>query len=347
VGADALENHTPYAAQPLFLADENGRPVLSLVIKATYSFETGQLRMAEEQVPLLLEGTLWADSARSSYRYEPECAFFKPATDVVLVGHAYPPQPRATDFLVGLQVGPLRKVVRVIGDRTWYKSLGSIAITAPRPVESVPLCYERAFGGWDRSDPDPERHTFEPRNPVGRGFRSQSGRFEEGILLPNLEDPENPIKAFRQAVPPAGFGFLSPHWQPRARYAGTYDEVWKARRMPLLPKDFDRRFMNAASPGLVSDGYLRGNEAVSITNASRAGQLSFRLPGKPPPTFKVGLKGRRVEQGEARLDTVILDTDQAMAYLLWRALIPLSSGPHDVMGMEVYTTGGPSAGHKA
>jgi len=343
---DFLENRTPYAAEPLFLSDENGRPVLTLVIKATYAVQWDQLRLEDEQAPLLLEGELWGkDNALSSYRYEPECAFFKPATDVVLVGHAHPPEPQANAFLVSFQVGPLRKIVRVVGDRVWYKRLGSITMSGPQPVKSVPLCYEQSFGGWDRSDPSTERHTFEPRNPVGRGFRAQHGRFEEGILLPNLEDPEQLVKSFRQTVAPAGFGFLSPHWQPRARYAGTYDEAWTHERMPLLPKDFDRRFLNAASPGLVADEYLRGDEYVSVVNVAPMGRLSFRLPGTPPPSFRVGLKGRRSLQGEARLDTVILNTDEAKLYLLWRALIPLSSGPHDLVGMEVHAPNGP-ASHK-
>jgi hypothetical protein len=58
----------------------------------------------------------------------------------------------------------------------------------------------------------------------------------------------------------AGFGFISPHWQPRAGLAGTYDASWQASRAPLLPVDFDRRHLNAVSPGLVAPGYLRGGE---------------------------------------------------------------------------------------
>ncbi|QSQ19027.1 DUF2169 domain-containing protein [Pyxidicoccus parkwayensis] len=331
-----LENRTHFAAEALFLTDEHGQPVVTLAAKATYVLSGQGLSLAGEQAPLWLEGELWGeDSAQSSYRYEPECASFKPGTDVVLVGHAHPPDARTREFLVRFQVGPLRKEVRVVGDRTWYKSLGSLAMTPPRPVERIPLCYERAFGGWDRSHPDSARHTFEPRNPVGRGFRGPEGRFEEGVLLPNLEDPAHALTSFRQTPPPAGFGFLSPHWLPRARLAGTHDAAWERERKPLPPRDYDPRFMNAASPGLVATGYLRGNEAVVVENASPDGRLVFSLPGLPPPAFKVSLKGHSRKHGVLNLDTLIVDTDAARVYLHWRACVPLRSGPLDVFQMEL------------
>ncbi|HEX5751751.1 MAG TPA: DUF2169 domain-containing protein [Archangium sp.] len=334
-----LDNCTPYTVEPLYLADEHGQPVVTLVAKATFTIqETGRLTLAEEQAPLLLEGLFTGENtSKSSYRFEPECAFFKPSTDVVLVGHGHPPQAGLKEFPVTFQVGPLHKTVRVVGDRVWYKSLGSISMSSPLPVQRIPLCYERAFGGWDLSAPDARHHTFEPRNPVGLGFRGRSGAFEEGLRLPNLEDPNHPITAFRQAPPPAGFGFLAPHWQPRASYAGTYDDAWSRERMPLLPRDFDRRFLNAASPGLVAAGYLRGDESVCVINCSPGGRLEFRLPGVPPPSFKVALKGRRTAQGSLFLDTVIVDTDAAKVFLLWRAMLPLRTGPLDVASVEVKT----------
>ena len=91
--------------------------------------------------------------------------------------------------------------------------------TKPEPFERIPLIYERAFGGWDRSHPETEKHGFEPRNPVGTGFRAKRGKFEKGIRLPNLEDPQRPLKGHRDKPPPTGFGFISPHWPPRAALA--------------------------------------------------------------------------------------------------------------------------------
>ncbi|MFL5350008.1 MAG: DUF2169 domain-containing protein [Hyalangium sp.] len=330
MGHPSIENQTPFALELLALADEELRPLLVPVVKATYAIHGDGLKLAEEQVPVHVAGVPWGKPEDSSYRYEPECAFIKPATDVVLVGHAWAPSQNTRESLVSLRVGPVEKSVRVFGDRIWNKRLGFISMTRPQPFERIPLVYERAFGGWDRSDPDPSLHTFEPRNPVGVGFRSSFRSFEEDLHLPNLEDPHHPLERFGQRVSPAGFGFLSPHWQPRAAFAGTYDETWDKTRKPLLPKDFDRRFFNAASPSLVAPGYLLGNEPVAITNASRKGPLSFSLPIRAAPSVTVELSGAEDSLPEMRLDTVIIDTDAEQVLLLWRGQVALSESIHDV-----------------
>jgi hypothetical protein len=335
MGQFALENETPFAAEPLALADEAGRPLLVLVIKATYEVDRKGLRLAEEQAPVNIEGEHWGKPEESSYKYEPECAFIKMGTDVVLIGHAHAPASGTTELLVALQVGPLRKGVRVVGDRVWFKSVGSVSMTKPRPFERIPLVYERAFGGWDRSHPESSKHSFEARNPVGVGFRASPKDFEEGLRLPNLEDPLHPLKRFGDVVPPAGFGFISPHWQPRAAFAGTYDEAWKKQRAPLLPRDFDRRFFSAASAGMVSSAFLRGDEEVVITHASPHGRLSFRLPGQLPPEVIAELASGEDVKPPMHLDTVTLDMDAHRAFLMWRGHLPLLEGLHDVRELKV------------
>jgi hypothetical protein len=271
--------------------------------------------------------------------YEPEVAFIKPATDIVLIGHAHAPEMGVTEMDVSLSVGPVKKAVRVIGDRYWLKSLGVISMTRPQPFERIPLIFERAFGGWDRSHPNPDKHTFEPRNPVGTGFRNKKGNFEEGIRLPNLEYPKHRIKGYKDKPPPAGFGFTSPHWQPRADFAGTYDEEWMKTRIPLLPKDFDTRFFNAAPQDQIAPGFLRGDEPVLIVNASPNGRVSFNLPGVPPPRCRVELRGREDEHLQTQLDTVIINIDENLLFLLWRTNLVLKSGPEDVVAIEIKTNG--------
>ncbi len=339
MGHPSITNQTPFAFELLALADEDMHPLVALVVKATYAIHDDGLRLAEEQVPVNLAGLPWDKPEESSYRYEPECAFTKLATDVVLTGHAWAPSQDTRELLVSVHVGPVHKSVRVVGDRVWQRRLGFTSMGRPLPFESIPLVYERAFGGWDRSDPDPNLHTFEPRNPVGVGFRSSSRSFEEELRLPNLEDPSHPLERFGQKVPPAGFGFVSPHWQPRATYAGTYDEAWDKTRKPLLPKDFDRRFFNAASPDLIAPGYLQGNEPVVIKNASRRGTLAFSLPAQEAPVVTVELAGSADAKPEMRLDTVILDTDAEQVQLLWRGHLLLPESIHDVRSLNVAAKG--------
>jgi hypothetical protein len=261
-------------------------------------------------------------------------AFTKLSTDVVLLGHAH--AKGATSIDVGLKVGPVQKVVRVFGDRYWVKTGGQIFATKPQHFDKMPLIYERAFGGWDKSNKDEKTWTFEARNPVGRGFGDPLRYVDEGkVPMPNLEDPNHLIKRYGEAPPPAGFGSIAPNWQPRAKYAGTYDKTWDKERKPLLPKDFDRRFFNAASPGLVAPGYLRGNEEVVVVNAAPVTPIRFTLPGVLPPICRISLRGNRTEEVHTNLDTVTVNTDDMSVSLLWRAFLPLRNGPHDVAAIDV------------
>jgi len=331
-----VDNRSPFAFEAVFLADEEARPLFVPIIKATYSIgSNGSLTIADKQISVNLGGEYWGAPETSSYKYEPEGAFAKPATDVVLIGSAYAQVTGATEVYAAIRVGPIEKIVRVFGDRYWIKALGAISMTKSAEFERIPLIYERAFGGWDRSPMDPQKHIFEPRNPVGTGFMPPRGSREDAVRLPNLEDPRFLIKNHCDTPPPACFGFISPHWQPRASYAGTYDDAWQKQRMPLLPLDFNRRFFNAATPGLIAPGFLRGDEPVILKNITKNGRLSFTLPGVRPPDCRIQLRGRKDHTLKTQLDTVIINTDENLLFLLWRSNMVLRTGPQDVVTIEI------------
>jgi hypothetical protein len=274
---------------------------------------------AQEPVALADIGNDGA-AATASPRYEADTSWPKPATDVVLVGHAHAPSGGATRVDVALQAGPVRKVVAVFGDRRWHLGAGGWRISAPLPFERIPLVYERAFGGQDDSPADPGRRGWEPRNPAGTGFVAMEDvRRLEGLALPNLEDPDALISSWKDRPRPAGFGFLGRGWQPRLGFTGTYDQQWQDNRAPLLPTDFDPRFWNAAHPDLVVAGRLRGGEPVAVLNASPRGRLGFVLPRR---AFEVHaeVKGRR-QSAEPLLDTVWIDADRQLVVLVWRAAL--------------------------
>jgi hypothetical protein len=132
---------------------------------------------------------------------------------------------------------------------------------------------------------------------------------------------------------------VSVSWQPRASLAGTLDEAWEKERMPLVPKDFDRRFFNGASAGLIAPGYLRGDEPVTVAGASARGALSFRLPGMPPPRCRVGLAKGRDAAVEMQLDTVVISPDEDRVFLTWRGHVALRDGPHDVRAVTIEAAG--------
>jgi hypothetical protein len=333
----ALRNHTPFPAQSLFLTDEDGVPQFVALAQGSFAIGPDGVKPLDEQPAPNLAGEWHGDPAETSPRLEPQIAFVKPGTDVVLLGHAHAPSRGAVEVAVGIKVGPVSKVARVVGDRILVRRSGATVISPPQPFEQIPLVYERAFGGWDRRDADPVRHRCEMRNPVGTGFRVDTPGGDDEVRLPNIEDPERAFRGYGDTPPPVGFGFLAPHWHPRAAFAGTYDAEWDRRRKPLLPSDFDRRFFNAASPGLVTSRYLQGGEPVVVIGASPEGRLVFELPALAPPACMVALRGRRSVAVAMNLDTVIVDMDRRVLTMGWRGHIAVRNGPHDVVAMDVGT----------
>src|SRR5215468_7533473 len=127
------------------LADREGVPVAVAVVKATFSIRPDSLVLSEMQQPVLQDGIPYGEPGKSSYRYEPEAAYFKPATDVVLIAAATPPGGMAERVDVEFSVGSLRKRARVFGDRYWYRSFTGPEVTPPDAFREMPLLYERSF----------------------------------------------------------------------------------------------------------------------------------------------------------------------------------------------------------
>lgn len=320
-----LVNTTAFAAERLVLQDRAGRDVLVALAKCTYAVTARGLEIADQQLPVQLGDTFHGEPGASSTALESDAVPWKPGTDIVALGHAWAPRGQARELDVELAVGPVRRALRVFGERRWSEAAGAVTITPPLPFERVPLVYERAFGGADQRAPDPRDHEVEPRNPVGVGLVAKRSRGSlDGAPLPNLEDPAALLREPGDRPEPAGFGFIGRGWQPRAALAGTYDAAWSAERAPLLPDDFDERFHNGAHPRLVSRGHLRGDEEVRLVNLGPGGVARFQLPGQAPRiTVTVGEVS---EPLALAFDTLILDVDARRATLVWRGRRPLLQG---------------------
>ncbi|BBA71584.1 DUF2169 domain-containing protein [Geobacter sulfurreducens] len=320
-----LLNATPFAATPLFLSDRHGAETLLVIVKGTWRINRdGTLSVAEEQVPVRFEPLYSADPASSSLIHDTDITLEKPGTDCILLGHAWAPKVGVESVDVTLAVGPVRKTVRVFGERIWMKCLGMVSMSRTAPFEKIPLLWERAFGGADATWSDPKHHEFCLENPVGRGILAKRTKQEiDGLRLPNLEDPTHLIRNTDDHPRPMGFGPIPPHWQPRAKYAGTYDDHWRKYVTPLLPEDMDSRFHSSAPPGLMSNRHLSGTEQVLVANASRNGRLEFTLPGIAP-RVSVAI-GATVHELKMQLDTLIVEPDEERFVLVWR-------GNHNVHG---------------
>ncbi len=315
-----VDNRTAFKLGFGVFPNEDGVECAYGVIKATFATSgAGDPVLCDEQDDVVLVDEPWADPLTSSLKTAGEMSLVKPGTDVLLRGHAYAPGGRpAKEVDVSVKVGPLSKTVRVFGDRVWQSGVLKSRPSEPTPFETMPLVYERAFGGVDPEPPDPSKTDFEPRNPVGRGLVPHDTRTgPEGRPLPNLEDPAALIRSPKDRPAPAGFGPLAPHWEPRKSYAGTYDEAWTKTRAPYLPRDFDSRFFQAAPTGLIAEGYLKGGELVEIRNATKDGVLAFNLPSCVPRLdFLFDGKEHRPA---LNLDTVVIDPDAGRLWMIWRA----------------------------
>jgi len=336
VGYRGVNNQTPFIADITILNDVDGREILVVYVKATYSIvDPHTLALADEQAPLEMAGAYYGEPGKSSLKVAPESCFDKLSTDICMLGHAYAPGEEPVARLdVVLRVEEIVKKVRVFGDRVWRFVTDNTGqsyteISEPQPFVNMPLRYENAFGGKDETPEDEGDHVWEERNMVGKGIVSKSSQSEDFIHLPNLEDPDNLINSIEDRPQPACFGPIPADWQPRRAYAGTYGEQWEQERKPLLPEDFDLRFFNAAHPDLIAPGFLNGYEEVEIINASPMGRLHFRLPGEVPNII-VTLSGKRHVNLDTKLDTLTIDTDERTVQLLWRASMPIAGSMHEL-----------------
>jgi hypothetical protein len=308
----AITNHTPYKAKSTWGRSKDGVHEWIVAVKGTFDIKPGgHLRLADEQIEPLLLPEYNGEAGVSSLRYDADLVAPKPTTDVVLNGTAYAPKGRpSTDFLVSLRVGRIHKVIRVIGNRRWRRGLFGFKPSRAERITELPIIYERAYGGYDHTDPDPKKHRMDTRNPVGCGVVAKSNhRLEQP--LPNFQYPKGSI----EKAGPAGFGAIDSFWSPRRELAGTYDKAWEQTRLPLLPMDWDPRSLLCSPVDQRSDSYLHGGDLVELVNLTADGLLRFALP-TVYLTFSTRI-AKRTEEHRGQLSTVIIEPDHPRVIMVW------------------------------
>ncbi len=323
-----LNNHTPFQAELTVLNDETGVDTLYLIVKASFT-DTSEWVLADEPLPVWKADEYYAEPDSSSLRYPSEIHLGKMATDVLVEGEAWAPEGRSvTQQSVSVAVGQVNQTMTVWGDRVWEQG----RISAPEPFERMPLCYERAYGGALASG---ERWlVYDERNPVGRFALARCPEASiEGELLPNIEQPQAPLRTREDCPEPLGIGPVAPHWQPRTRFVGTYDQSWRQQRAPFAPEDFSRRFFNVAAPGLVYPGWLAGGEPFELSGLNPEGIWRGRLP--EVNLSVAAQRGQHTEALESRLETVFLKPAERTLSMTWRASLSCSKRVLEVESVTV------------
>lgn len=317
-----IHNETPFAAERSWARDRDGAEVWLVAVKGTFLIAPdGSTELAEAQEEVLAAPKYRGEPGRSSLLYESDLVLTKPSTDVLLHGHAYA-SPARPVVDVAMAVGGIAKRLRVFGDRLWQERalLGGVEKSRPRPFTKMPITYERAFGGTDERAPDPKRHGWEPRNPVGVGFATRAGHLL-GQPLPNIEHPDRLIDGWKDRPPPAGFGPIPAAWEPRRASAGTYDTRWRQERYPLLPEDFDERFYHCAPADQRTPRHLLGGETVELRHLTPAGLLRFALPRVALQFTTHFYRGDPVLH-RGVLHTVVLEPDVPRVLMVWHTAVP-------------------------
>lgn len=316
-----VDNRTPFAAERGWVRDLDGAEVWLVVVKCTFDIlPDGTTVVSAEQPPVLRAPDYYGEPGKSSIKYESDLVLTKTTTDVIVLGHAYAPAGQAvTQMSVGFRVGSVQKVLQVFGDRTW----STMGPSEPRPFVKMPLVYERAYGGVDRRSAHPERD-WDWRNPVGVGF-AVSRENAEGLPVPNIEYPDECISSWGDRPRPAGFGPIGSHWQPRAGFAGTYDDKWMKERQPLYPVDFDTRFFQCLPADQQAPQFMQGGEPVLLRGLSPRGKVDFALP-RVFPGFETRFSdGSRELHRDRTLHSIILEPDFPRVSLVWHSQLQCHS----------------------
>lgn len=295
-----IENRTPFDVKIHVQLDAEGQEVTVAMLSASFTADAdGRLGVAERQLPVTFADVPRGDPARSSLLHDADIAPFKPVAEVVLEATAHAPGGRPAPRVdVGLQVGAVRKMLAVTGDR--LRHLG--ALSEPRAFVGMPLSWERAFGGSTG-----EGAEVDQRNPVGVGHAGARSA-DPAVLteVPNLTRPDQPVHRPEDRPDPAGFGPVARGWRPRRDFGGTYDDAWLAGQWPLPPRDLDPRHHQAAPLDQQSDS-IRPGATVVLVNLTPEGRWEFRLPRLTAPVRL--LRDDHAEETSFAPDTVVIEPD--------------------------------------
>jgi uncharacterized protein YjbI with pentapeptide repeats len=246
--------------------------------------------------PLIAEDEHYEHDPSKSVRRASELAPRLLATDVILTGNAFQP---------GGESGPTRVVGLGLhrgGAAIFYKALyvyGDRTVEAPdrvKPFSTMPLVWERAFGGRDVD-----------ANPVG-----VDPTMPRPKALPNLIDP-------RGATIPASFAPIARYWPLRQRLLGATQRTDIEGDSLRIPEGFSFAYFHAA-PQDQRVRFLTGEEWIVLDGMHPIlPRVQSRLPGIRALSRLVSARGTVVPI-QMMLDMLVIETDRATASLVFRGM---------------------------
>lgn len=254
-----LVNRTPAAAK-FVLADAETPSHRFLVVTAKVTF--GWDPLGSIQIDSQSPFPLFEEDEATPLGFLPSDVRPRadPVFEVILLGIARPSGGKpVTRRKVALTVGTVTREMEVIGDRVW---VSRSQYSDPVPFLEMPLTFERAYGGTTEImlDPSTPFPVSDPMNPYGRGYDAETAARDLGAslgappgypslpgyqrLLPNLEDPNDSIKAWHDAPTPVCWSTVPLDMGLRLKWA---IDLVKAGQM-VAPKEMIDRTYHRAHP---------------------------------------------------------------------------------------------------
>ncbi|WP_081760507.1 DUF2169 family type VI secretion system accessory protein [Bordetella petrii] len=248
----------------------------------------------------------------------------KPHPEFLVSGHAYTAHQRdKTSCMVSVRVADKRKDVLVLGDRYWLDN----RISDPQPFESMPLTWNRSFGG-----------SGVPENPLGVGLEEAEVNGVRVVPLPNLESPTERIHAKGQRVRPCNMGMIRVDWPERLKQFGSWDQQWLEEVGTGFFDDMQPSVFNAAADDQIwrDRDELPLGEPFEIWNMQQEQQCwSGALPQLRARCFvSRRYEGGRLDEMAMRCTTVWFVPHQKRYILLFHGSLPIHEDDgHDVLAI--------------
>jgi uncharacterized protein YjbI with pentapeptide repeats len=301
------KNLTPFLFGAKLTSRRPPQPEMTAVVRATFALSPGapltplrDLDQGHLTAEVFEEGD---DKRLGECIYPGDFADYKLNAEVMLRGTCYAPGGKPlTECPVRFSVGGWSKILRVVGPRVWSDSAKGAVMSSPLAFTQMPVTYANSFGGPGYA-----------KNPAGKGYGTSE--------LPTIESAAQPVRSKSDQLEPAGFGPLNPAWPQRSGKVGkSYGKAYRETRAPYYAEDFDWSYFSAAPPDQQIQGYLRGDEEISLHNLHKdAPTLTARLPGIRVRVFVNDVEKRFREVGMS-LDTLFVDTDKSTIVLTWRGV---------------------------
>ncbi|PRQ08289.1 DUF2169 domain-containing protein [Enhygromyxa salina] len=215
--------------------------------------------------------------------------------EVIALANAYGAHCRAgrAQMMVDMAVGSHHRALLVSGDRWWAQHAGSARISEPKPFDTLPLTWDRAYGGSAECWIDAESviDLDHGMNKYGRGFDAHKLAVDVGKafsapagfprlapdhfrLLPNLEHPQAQIQRWDDEPRPYCWATIPTDIGTHVQRA--HDHMHQTGQ-PLAQADMLRMAYHRAHPDWIID--IPPQDAVVILRGMTASaRWAFRIP---------------------------------------------------------------------